>query len=649
LAATRRLAAILAADIVGYSRLMGADEEGTLARLNAHRRHLIDPKIREHRGRIVKTTGDGLLVEFASVVDAVRCAVEMQRGMIDREFELPEEQRMQLRIGINLGDIIVDGDDIFGDGVNIAARLEALAEPGGICVSRTVRNQVRDKLPYDFEDIGEQTVKNIARPVPADRISSAAITTTPLVPVQASVETRSSRHLAARNRVIAASLATVLAVIALGGWWLWAHQAASPNQARAPATAAATGPASPGPRVSIVVLPFANLSNDPDQEYFADAITDDLTTDLTRVDGSFVIAHTTALTYKGKPVDAKQIGHDLGVRYVLEGSVRRLGEQVQVNVQLIDADSGAHIWADRFDTDRKSLPKAQSEITDHLAWTLKVGLIQAATRQIEQIPDPDARDLMMRGWAVFHGRESEVSLSQMQEIFERALALEPDSAEARVGIATALVEKISVGYSKSRAQDMERADRLLAEALARDRNLPRLHWALGVLRRSQARFVEAKIEFENTLALDRNFAIAMHQLGFTLNSLGQPEAALPYFEQAIKLAPRMQNIQFLYFGLGACHLYLNHLDDAIEFLEKAQAANAHFWFIPMRLAAALGLKGDIDRAKAALAEALKLKPEMRSLAEVHRLDAAYQNNPRYVELWARTVDVGLRRAGLPDE
>jgi tetratricopeptide (TPR) repeat protein len=270
-------------------------------------------------------------------------------------------------------------------------------------------------------------------------------------------------------------------------------------------------------------------------------------------------------------------------------------------------------------------------------------------RQTERVANPDAQDLIMRGWALWHGRESEASLSQMQEIFEQALALEPASAEARVGVATALVEKVSVGYSNSRAQDLERAEGLLAEALAHDRNLPRLHWALGVLRRMQGRFPEAKIEFETTLALDRNFVIAMLQLGFTLINLAQPEAALPYFEQAIKLAPRMQNIQFLYLGLGACHLYLNHLSEAIEFLEKAKAANSNFYYIPLALAAAFGLRGDIDQAKAALAEALKLKPEMRSLAEVHRGNPAYQSNPRYVELWARTMDVGLRRAGLPEE
>ena len=301
---SRRLAAILTGDVAGYSRLMGADEERTHERLKAHRRQLVDPKIKEHHGRIVKTTGDGMLVEFSSVVDAVRCAVEIQLGMVDRNAEISEDKRITFRIGVNLGDVIIDGDDIYGDGVNIAARLEALAEPGGICISRTVRDQIRDKLPYAFADMGEQSVKNIARPLRTYALGIAAVAALPPLTIPA--------------------------------------QPKSPPRRRRPRPAA--------PRLSMVVLPFANLSNDPDQEYFADGITDDLTTDLSRISGSFVIARNTAFTNKGKPVDAKQIARELGVRYVLEGSVRRAGDKVQVNVQLIDATTGAHLWADRFDT-----------------------------------------------------------------------------------------------------------------------------------------------------------------------------------------------------------------------------------------------------------------------------------------------------------
>src|SRR5437899_9557485 len=336
---------------------MGADEEGTLAQLKAHRRELVDPKIAEHRGRIVKTTGDGLLVEFGSVVDAVRCAAEVQRGMLDRDRDVTDERRIRFRIGVNLGDIIVDGGDIFGDGVNVAARLEALAEPGGVWISRVVRDQIRDKLAYAFEDMGEQIVKNIARPVRVYALGAAAVAA---LPVTAQARPRLRR------------------------------QSGGPRRDR--------------PRLSIVVLPFTKLSNDPEQEYFADGITDDLTTDLSRISDSFMIARNTAFTYKNKPVDVRRIGRELGVRYVLEGSVRRLGDRVQVNVQLIDAESGAHVWADRFETNRRNLAGAKSEITGRLTRTLNLELVQDAGRRIEQekAEDADVRDLVMRGWALLY-------------------------------------------------------------------------------------------------------------------------------------------------------------------------------------------------------------------------------------------------------
>jgi len=392
----RRLTAILAADVAGYSRLMGVDEEGTHERLKAHLHDLIDPKIAEHRGRIVKTTGDGLLAEFASVVDAVRCAVEVQRAMLDRNAEIPEDKRIVFRMGVNLGDVILDGDDIYGDGVNIAARLETLAEPGGICISRVVRDQIRDKLPYSFTDIGEQQVKNIARPVRAYAMSVVA--SIPQVAAPATL----GRTKSLRRFVIPSSAIAALCIAAVA-WLVWPKGTPPAGPTQAPVTADASNPAiKPASRLSIVVLPFVNLSNDPDQQYFADGITDDLTTDLSRISGSFVIARNTAFTYKGRPVDAKQIGRELGVRYVLEGSVRRAGDQIRVNAQLVDAETGAHVWADRIDTDRANLPQVQNEITSRLARTLNVELIKDVSRRIEQEKaiDPDARDLVMRGWAL---------------------------------------------------------------------------------------------------------------------------------------------------------------------------------------------------------------------------------------------------------
>jgi len=343
--ATRRLAAILAADVAGYSRLMGADEEGTHERLKGHLRELVEPKIAEHRGRIVKNTGDGFLAEFGSVVDAVRCAVEIQRGMANREPDMAEERRIRFRIGVNLGDVIVEEHDIFGDGVNVAARLEGLAEPGGICVSRMVRDQIRDKLDFAFEDLGEQSVKNIARPV---------------------------RVYALRPE----------------------GQAGSPIATAA--SESSSSPPSNAPRLSIVVLPFTNLSDDREQQYFADGITEDLTTDLSRIAGMLVISRNTAFTYQGKRVDTKQIGHELAVRYVLEGSVRRSGNQVRVNAQLIDADTDAHLWAERFNG-ASDLFALQDEVTSRIANALGVELIAAEAAR--PTGHPDALDHTLRGRA----------------------------------------------------------------------------------------------------------------------------------------------------------------------------------------------------------------------------------------------------------
>ncbi len=450
-AATRRLAAILAADVAGYSRLMGADEEGTLNRLKAHRRELVDPKIREHHGRIVKTTGDGMLVEFSSVVDAVRCAVEIQRAMADRSAEVPEDKRITFRIGVNLGDVIADSGDIYGDGVNIAARLEALAEPGGLCISRTVRDHIGDRLPYSFDDLGEQNVKNIAQPVHVYELTAASVRSLPEVATPSRLIGPSRRN---RSR-LPMLMADIVAAIGIGTavWWVWPKGNLSPVPGQASVAASAQRPpaaeAKSAPRLSIVVLPFSNLSNDPDQEYFADGITDDLTTDLSRISGSFVIARTTAFTYKGKPIDIRQIGRELGVRYVLEGSVRRTGDQVRVNAQLIDAESGAHLWADRFDTNRANLAEAQSEITGRLASTLNVELLSDASRRIEQEKkvDPDARDLVMRGWAWWYRAASLGAQEEALRAFERALEIDPRSTDARIGIARLLVAKHTSGWS----------------------------------------------------------------------------------------------------------------------------------------------------------------------------------------------------------
>jgi adenylate cyclase len=595
----RRLAAILAADVAGYSRLMGADEEGTHERVKAHFRQLIYPRITEHRGRIVKSTGDGLLAEFPSVVDAVRCAAEIQRGMIDRNADVPEDKRISFRIGVNLGDVIVEPEDIFGDGVNIAARLEALAEPGGICVSRTVHDHIGDRLPYSFEDIGDQSVKNFDRRIRTYAMSRAAVASLSPTP--------------------------------------------SPTKVAEPVT-------STRPPLSIVVLPFANLSNDPEQEYFADGMTDDLTTDLSRIAGSFVIARNTAFTYKGKSVDVKKIGRELGVRYVLEGSVRRAGDQIRVNVQLIDAETGAHLWADRFDADRTDLTEAQDAITGRLARTLNIEMVEAAASRIQQeeVVNPDARDFVMRGWASWHRPRSTTNQQEAQRAFERALEIDPRSLDARIGIASVLAANLSDARSSSVQQDEVRAEQSLVESFERDANRSTAHRAMGHLRRSQNRLTESRIELETAIALDRNDARAFFQLGVTLMYLGRPEAAISQLEKAMRLNPRDPNVAQYYWGLGACHLLLGRVDEAIDPLRKACVANPWHHYPPLHLAGALGLRGDLDEARAALAESIRLQPEINSLAR-WRSSRPYLNNPQYQALLEKTFYVGLRRAGFPDE
>ena len=400
----RRLAAILAADVAGYSRLMGADEEGTHERLKAHLGQLVDPKIREHRGRTVKSTGDGILAEFPSVIDAVRCAAEVQRGMIDRNAEQPADQRIEFRIGINLGDVIVEEYDIFGDGVNVAARLEALAQPGGICISGTVYDQIRDKLAHRFDDMGEQSVKNIARPVRVYALRPDAVAVLP----------RSNG----------------------------APLAAKPQPAAAP-------------RLSIVVLPFTNLSNDADQQYFADGITEDLTTDLSRIADMLVISRNTAFTYRNKPVDTKQIGRELRVRYVLEGSVRRAENRVRVNAQLIDAETDTHLWAERLDGDAGDLFALQDEITSRIAVALDLELI--AAEAIRPTEHPDAVDYILQGRAAVRNPRSRGKFAEAISLFERALALDPQSVAAQSWLALTLASRLINQMTDTTAADIARA------------------------------------------------------------------------------------------------------------------------------------------------------------------------------------------------
>jgi adenylate cyclase len=593
----RRLTAILAADVAGYSRLMGADEEGTHQRLKAHLRELINPKIAEHRGRIVKNTGDGVLAEFASVVDAVRCAVEIQRGMIDREPHVPDERRIRFRIGVNLGDVIAEEDDIFGDGVNVAARLEGLAEPGGICVSRVVRDQVRDKLDYGFEDLGEQSVKNIARPVRVYALRPGTVGDLPTASVPP---------------------ATLISQ---------------------PAVA---------PRLSIVVLPFANLSDDREQQYFADAITEDVTTDLSRIAGMVVISRNTAFTYRNKLVDTKQIGRELGVRYVLEGSVQRSGSQVRVNAQVIDAATDAHLWAERFDRDMGDLFALQNEITSQIANALGVALIGAeATRPTEH---PDALDYILRGRAAMLKSPTRDSHAEAIGLYERALALDPQSAEAQTRLAGVLVNRVVTGLTNSDAADLARAEVLVDQALAASPRNADAHFVKGEVLRAHHRWDEAIPELETALTLDRNSAGALQGLGWCKLSTGSIDEVIPLVEQAIRLSPRAPGIGYRYLLIGLVHLLQSRTDEAIVWLEKARSYIPALPQLHIRLAAAYALKGQTERAAAELAEARRLDGGdlYSSIAHVKALGWRWQV-PKVRALNETTVFAGLRKAGVPEE
>jgi TolB-like protein/class 3 adenylate cyclase len=516
MAAIRRLAAILAADVAGYSRLMGADEEGTHERLKAHLRELVEPKFAEHRGRIVKNTGDGFLAEFPSVVDAVRCAAEVQRGMAAREPDVPEERRIRFRIGINLGDVIAEEHDIFGDGVNVAARLEALAEPGGIRVSGTVREHVGERLPCAFEDMGEQRVKNIARSVRVYALRPEGVT---------------------------------------GG----------------PATSVTSSSPAAAPRLSIVVLPFDNLCNDAEQQYFADGITEDVTIDLSRIANMLVISRNTAFTYQGKRVGTKQIGRELNVRYVLEGSVRRSGSQVRVNAQLIDAESDIHLWAERFDGATSDLFALQDDVTRRIAVELNLELELVGAEATRRTQRPDALDYILQGRAAGLKPNSRDSYAERIGLFERALALDPGSVEAQALLATDLMGRVLNRLSVSAAADIARAEGLVGQALAASPRRALVHFARGQVLRAQNRYEEAILEYETVIGLDRNSVRAIANLAQCKFYVGSIEEATPLLEKAIRLSPRDPNIGFWYLQIGRNNLLQSRIDER-SFGSKRRAA-----------------------------------------------------------------------------
>jgi TolB-like protein/class 3 adenylate cyclase/Flp pilus assembly protein TadD len=630
----RRLAAILAADVVGYSRLMGDDEAGTLEKLKTHRKELIEPLLVEHRGRIVKLMGDGVLCEFGSVVDAVACAVAIQRGMAERESGVAENQKIRFRIGINTGDVIIEGNDIYGDGVNVAARLEGLAEPGGICVSGRVREEIARKLAVGFAPMGAQRVKNIAEPVEAWRVV--------LEPGQ--VPRAASLHMPGRRSIASLGVAALALLLLLAGglWWVSMPSGLGTTEA---------------PRLSLVVLPFENLSGDPDQEYFADGITEDLTTDLSRLPGSLVIARNSAFTYKGKVVDPKQVGHELGVRYVLEGSVRRIGNEVRVNAQLIDTKTGAHLWADRFDSNLTDLGQLQNEVTGRIASSLNVELIEAESRRSleEHANNPDAVDLTMRGLAVWWRPRSKENNKEARALFEQALQLDPKYPDALAGLAVTHATDVGNGFSEAPEDQRRQAEDAAARALAIDPNHALAHYARGIALMLRSRFEktaqqgwfeEAILAHKAALAANPNFALPRLLIADCLSRLGRFEEALAMVREGVRVSPRDPQLNQFYIQASEAALALGRYEEAVEWARKSVDAHSSFVWGYVQLASTYALNGQPTEAGTALAAANRLRPGI-TIADYMQDWANPTSNAAAIAFMERMVD-GLRKAGMPE-
>jgi adenylate cyclase len=575
MASVRRLTAILAADVAGYSRLMGADEEGTHERLKADLRELVDPKIAEHRGRVVKNTGDGFLAEFQSVVDAVRCAVEVQRGMAERNQETPPERRIEFRIGINLGDVIAEEHDIFGDGVNVAARLEALAEPGGICVSAVVRDQVRDRLAFVFEDMGEQQVKNIAHPVRVYR---------------------------GRNPDAAATSAS-------------APNLCLPDKA------------------SIAVLPFANLSGDPEQEYFADGVVEEIITALSRIRRLSVVARNSSFTYKGQAADVKQVGRELGACYVLEGSVRKAGARVRITAQLINAATGAHLWADRFEGSLEDVFDLQDKVASSVAGVIEPELQAAEAECAARRPTNDltAYDLYLRAYAM--ARSSSRHVPEVLGLLEQAIARDPRYGPALAYAAVCCLRLVTEGRSEDRIADTLRGADFARRALEVAGDDPGI---LADAAHALAYFGEdigaMMALVDRALALNPNFARGWHVSG-TLRALaGQPDVAIEHSEVALRLSPRAR-VGSMLTTIGAAHFFARRFEQAVPKLILAIQDDPSR-ITPYRyLASSYAHLGRLDDAGKTIERA-------RAITQLVIPDATYLRNLEHRELYLS----GLRLA-----
>jgi TolB-like protein/class 3 adenylate cyclase len=587
----RRLAAVLAADVAGYGRLVSTDEEGTIGQLKAHRALLFDPKLVEHNGRLVKTTGDGLLAEFASVVDAVRCAVEVQRGMVARNAEVPEDKRIEFRIGVHVGDIIIEDDDIFGDGVNVAARLEGLAEPGGICVSARVQEDAEGRLDVGFIDDGERQLKNIARPV----------------------------------RV----------------YWVSLNGARTPTGAGGAAPAAGAGAAPDMP--SIAVLPFQNMSADPDQDYFADGMVEDIITGLSRYRNIFVIARNSTFTYKGRAVDVKQVGRELGVRYVLEGSVRRAGSRIRITGQLIDAATAAHIWAERFEGEIEDMFDLQDRVAANVVGAIVPQLRQAEIDRAKRKPTEslDAHISYMRGIASFQrwGREA---IDEALRLAHRAIELDPNySTPYGLAVSCYVVRKAN-GWMADPGQEIAETARLTARAAEVGRD--------DAFALSSSGFAVANILgdldagaalIDRALALTPNYSLALVQSGYVRVWLGEPDLAIEQLQQAMRLSPVDSLMFMMQTAMAFAHFIAGRYDEAYGWAEKALQRNPFVSPATRIAVASAALLGRSGEAAKYLALLRQLDPGLVVSNLKERV------NLRRPDDLARLAE-GLRKAGLPE-
>ena len=577
----RRLAAIFAADVAGYSRLIGADEEGTLARLKAHRRELIDPTIAEHQGRIVKTTGDGVLAEFASPVKAVRCAIDVQYGMAERNAGVPEGQRIEFRIGINLGDVVVEDDgDIYGDGVNVAARLENIAEPGAVYISRTVRDFVDGTPELVLEDLGERELKNIARLVQVFRIA--------------------------------------------------------PPQA---VGAAQAGPPAVPHKPSIAVLPFTNMSGDAEQEYFSDGISEDLITDLSKISGLFIIARNSTFAYKGRSVKVQEIGRDLGVRFVLEGSIRKAGNRVRITAQLIDAGSGGHLWAERFDRELTDIFATQDEVVEKIVAALAVNLTQGEAQRLRRrgTTSVEAYETWLRARELL-SRSTREAIAQAKAMYRRAIEIDPNFAAPHAGLSLATISDYVSDWAADPEEALDEAERWARRALELDDQEPVSHMALGNVMLWRRNHDGALAEFGRMIALDPNFAQGHSATGLALMYAGRAAEALEAFAIAKRLDPHSPSI-VLHF-VAQANFSLGRYEAAAKQLLERIARTPGTDSSRMLLAACYGHRGRVDEARTAWAGLMKVNPDF-SLAQ--RARVLPYKEPRDFQRIAE----GLAKAGLP--